>query len=105
MKSSKRIDIISCPKCGAEYLAREIYIPDAFFGKDTDIEKDYTTHRILHDLGRPLNLNESYICDYCNTPFIVKAYIRFNVEEDTRHNFNKPYVTSLKKNSLFLSED
>lgn len=105
MKSSKRFDIITCPNCGAEYLPREIYIPDAFFGKDPDIEKDCTTHTIIYDGGKPLGLNESYICDYCNTPFIVKAYIRFNVEEDVRHNFNKLHVTSLKKNSLFLSED
>ena len=105
MKSSKRIDVITCPNCGAEYLAREIFVPDSFFGKSVDIEKDHLTHKILHDFGRPLGLNESYICDYCNTPFIIKTYIRFNVEEDVRHNFNKVHTTPLKKNSLFLSED
>lgn len=105
MKSSKRFDIICCPNCGAEYLPREIYVPDAFFGKNVDIEKEHLTHKIIYDGGKPLGLNESYICDYCNTPFIVKAYIRFSVQEDERHNFNKLYATSLKKNSLFLSEE
>lgn len=100
-----RIDIINCPHCGAEYTAGEIFIPSVFLGVPQDIEKEGLTHRILFDGGKPMNTRESYICDYCNTPFKISAYVKFNVEEDTLHNFNKSYVTSLKKNSLFLDED
>lgn len=100
-----RIDIIKCPNCGAEYTAGEIFIPKYFLGYPKRIEKDHITHRILYDEGKPLDNKENYICDYCGTPFKVFAYIKFNVEEDTKHNFNKDYVTSLKKRTLFLDEE
>ena len=105
MKDYKRIDIISCPHCGAQYTAGEIYIPEYFLGKPSGIEREGATKRILQDYGRPMDTRERYICDYCNTPFNVKAFIKFNVEEDVEHNFNKDYFTSLHKNSLFLSEE
>lgn len=105
LKNNKRIDIITCPHCGAEYTAGEIYIPECFLGVPKNIDKDCVNHTILTDLGKPMDTRESYICDYCKTPFKVSAYVKFNVEEDTTHNFNKNYVTSVKKGSLFLSED
>ena len=100
-----RIDIISCPHCGAEYTAGEIYIPKVFLGNPKYLEKEALTHRILYDGGKAMDTKEHYICDYCGTPFNVFAYVKFSTEEDTKHNFNKNYVTSLKKNSLFLDED
>lgn len=100
-----RIDIIMCPHCGAEYTAGEIYIPEYFLGVPQNVEREGVTHRILFDGGKQMNTKETYVCDYCNTPFKVSAYIKFNVEEDKMHNFNKNYVTSLKKSTLFLDED
>lgn len=100
-----RIDIITCPNCGAEYTAGEIYIPNVFLGKPENIEREGFSHKILYDGGNLMNTKENYICDYCGTPFKVSAYVKFNVEEDTVHNFNKNYVTSLKKNTLFLDEE
>ena len=38
--------VITCPRCGAEYLAQEIYLPTAFFGKANYIEKSEDTHKI-----------------------------------------------------------
>ena len=100
-----RIDIITCPQCGAEYTAGEIFIPESFVGTPKNIEKEGTTHKILFDGGKPMDTKESYVCDYCNTPFKVSAYVRFNVEEDSVHNFNKNFITPLKKSVLFLDED
>ena len=94
-----------CPNCGAEYTAGEIYLPKYFLGVPRDIERDATTHRILYDMGKPMDTKETYICKYCNTPFKVSAYVKFNVEEDVKHNINKNYVTSLKKKTLFLNEE
>ena len=105
MKENKRIDIISCPYCNAQYTAGEIYIPKYFLGVPKDIERESTTKRILNDFGTPMNTRERYVCDYCNTPFKINAFIKFNVEEDTKYNFNKDYTTSLSKNQLFLKED
>ena len=100
-----RIDIIRCPNCGAEYTAGEIYLPEYFLGKPKYLEKDYITHKILYDNGKPMNTKEYFTCEYCNTPFIVSAYVKFNVEEDAKHNFNKNYTTHIEKNLLFLNED
>lgn len=105
MAKSKRIDIITCPKCGAEYTAGEIYLPQVFLGVPNDVEREGTTKTILSDFGTPMNTNERYICDYCNTPFKVKAYVRFSTEVDTNYDFSEPYSTNLKKSSLFLKED
>ena len=53
MAKSKRIDIITCPKCGAEYTAGEIYIPEVFLGVPDDIEREGTTKTILNDFPEP----------------------------------------------------
>lgn len=105
MREPKRIDIITCPNCGAQYTAGEIYLPKSFLGIPKDIERDNNTKRILYDYGKPMDTKEKYVCDYCYTPFNIKAYIKFIVEEDTEHNFNTGYYTELNKPSLFLSED
>lgn len=103
--SKNRKDIIRCPKCGAEYLAGEIYLPEEFLGIPDDIEREATTHKIITDFGKPMNLNERYICDYCDTPFTVKAHVTFSVDVDDAYNFNEPYTTTVRKTSLFLKED
>lgn len=97
--------VITCPCCGAEYLAQEIYIPTAFFGKTSHIEKDETTHKILDVCGGDLDLEEKYTCDFCNTPFNVTAKITFNVKEDVRRNFDQDYVTRINKEKFLFSED
>ena len=102
--SFKRYDIIRCPHCNAEYTAGEIYIPKSFLGVPCELEKEATTHRILFDAGEPMDTHEHFVCEYCNTPFDVDAYVTFSVKEDTIKNFNQNHVTTLRKNSLFLSE-
>ena len=96
---------ITCPRCGAEYLPQEIYIPNTFFGKASYIEKDSTSHQITQVYGTDLDLEENYICDVCNTPFNVSAKISFTTKEDTRRNFNEEYETKLTKEKILLEED
>ena len=104
MKNHRRVDIISCPVCGAQYTAGEIYLPKKFLGVPKNIERDINKH-ILHDFGDPMNTKESYICDKCNSPFTVKASVKFLVEEDVKHNISSKYYTQLKTSSIFLKED
>lgn len=100
----KRI-VITCPRCGAEYLPQEIYIPTVFFGKASYIEKDEKTHQILDLYGSDLDLEENYICDFCNSPFTVTAKISFNTKEDLKRNFDEDYTTRINKERILLPED
>ena len=103
MENTKLITI-KCPTCGAEYLPAEIYLPDAFFGRPSHIEKD-ADNKITHVIGSKMNLFEQYTCDHCNVPFKVTAKLQFNTKAETKVDFDTDYTTSLKKETLFLSED
>ena len=94
-----RRDIITCPNCGAEYTAGEIYIPQAFFGKPEELERESLTHKIINDFGKKMDLREEYKCDYCGTHFEVQAYIKLVVTEIKRR---KPITKT--KSSLFSKE-
>ena len=97
--------MIKCPRCGAEYLPKEIYIPRAFFGTADDINKDSISHKVIDYCGTNMDTNESYICGYCNVPFLVSARVTFSTKEDKKHNFTEDYKTKLVKEQIFLSED
>ncbi len=97
--------VITCPCCGAEYLAQEIYIPSSFFGKASRIEKDECTHQIIDVYGSDLDLEEKYTCDFCNTPFTITAKISFNTKEDVKRNFQEDYVTRISKERFVFEED
>lgn len=98
---NRKIKVIKCPKCGREYLPAEIFYPKHFFGKVSDIIKDYSGE-IIAFTGDTMNLSETYICDNCNTSFKVSAKINFDVEVDQATNFAQDYVTKPEqKFSLF----
>ena len=79
----KKSQLISCPHCGYQYLPKEIYLPNFFFGETKEVSRD-TNGRIV-DIDKPiLNLTESYICDKCSTKFNVTAKILFQC--DTNEN-------------------
>ena len=77
---SKRIDIICCPKCGAEYTAGELFIPKVFLGVPKYIERD-ENNKIIQDAGSAMCLTERYQCDYCNTVFKINASVKFSTSE------------------------
>ncbi len=72
--------IIKCPKCNAEYMAAEIFLPDSFLGKPFNIVKG-VQHNVLGYDGEDMDLEEEYQCDYCNCKFKVKATVAFKAEE------------------------
>ena len=102
MKKNK-IDTISCPYCGCEYLPSEIFVP-SFIGHPKYIEKD-TSGKILNCYGKMFDPIEYYICDKCNTKFKIKADVKFKTYIEHKTNMNEDFTMQLKKTSLFLNED
>lgn len=100
-KENKIKHIIKCPYCGAEYLPEEIFYPDSFFGKPTDIIKN-SKGEIEFFNGESLNLKEHYCCDYCNKEFDVVVGITLEAVKD---DFNEDYSSTIYKNRLTLKED
>lgn len=101
MGNNKREKVIKCPNCGCEYLPAEIYLPNEFLGRPKHIDKEHMTGRILEYMGNSMNINETYICDKCDTPFKVFANVNFNTQKLNESG----YKTSFKKERLFLKEN
>ncbi len=99
---SKKLDVITCPYCGREYLPSEIYLPNSFLGKVTDVMR-MVDGSIEAYFGKNMDLKESYICDKCNSEFNVQAKVTFKTfpKQDTK--FKEEYVTRI--NRLKMSED
>jgi len=72
--------VIKCPKCNAEYMAAEIFLPDYFVGHPEHIIKG-VDHNILGYAGNDMDLEEEYQCDYCNTKFKVSTTVTFKTTE------------------------
>lgn len=103
MRLSAPIQNIICPHCGAEYLPAEIYYPNEFLGKPTDIEK--TNGKIESYLGKSMNPKETFVCDSCFNKFEVTAKISFKTQPIDKYDMSKAYVTPLFEDKLTLDED
>lgn len=101
---TRKFELISCPKCGREYLPAEIFVPRSFFGKPVDIVRD-VYGRILDYDGTSVDAIETYTCDNCNTLFQVRAKMTFVVDNTELGNMDEEYVTPLYKNTLFMDEE
>ena len=82
-------DVVKCPYCGAEYLVSEIFLPEDL------LDKAYTIHKNENGIiefvnGKEAELIESYICDYCDKQFIVKASMSYVSMKD---DVEEEYVT------------
>lgn len=99
---NKKLEIIHCPKCDAEYLPSEIFLPDIFLGKTNPVIKD-ENGKIIDFAGKSMDLHENYTCDYCNTTFKIRTQIQFFTEINNTENFSEDYVTKLTK--LTLNEE
>lgn len=97
-----KIEKITCPKCGREYLPSEIYIPDAFFGRPQDIDRT-SKGKIESFTGKAMDLEETYICDTCKCKFNVVAKLSFKVTEMNKYDMSK-YSTPLFEPKLTLFE-
>ena len=91
----RKLVVITCPKCGREYLPAEIYVPDVFIGKPDIIKRDIDG-TIKDFTGTSLDLDELYCCDSCNTSFKITAKVSFETCVDERTDFNSEYETLLK---------
>lgn len=98
-KSGNKIRI-TCPHCKtARYLPGEIFMPGPIIGKPVEVVKDALGDIIFVDYDKEKNLpnlTESYICDYCNKPFVVEASITYKaVFEAPEKDFSQEYVSLL----------
>ena len=68
--------VITCPKCGKEYMPSQIFIPKYFFGEPISIDRD-NDRKIVGYIGTDMDTNETFCCDECNTEFHIKTKISF----------------------------
>lgn len=92
---------IICPQCGAEYHPAEIFIPDYILGKPKDIIKD-ENKRIISVNGLEQDLEETYICDKCNTKFKVLTKLDFTTKVVPK--LENTTKISLRKYSMTMEE-
>ena len=87
----KGYKVVTCPYCGAQYLVSEIFMPESL------LDKAYTTHKNENGIiefvdGKQAELEESYVCDYCNKQFKVEASTYYVARKD---DVEEDYVTRL----------
>lgn len=99
---NKKLEVITCPYCGREYLPSEIYLPNSFLGKATNIMR-MTDGTIEAFFGKGMDLKESYICDKCNSEFNVQAKVTFKSFPLKDNKFKEEYITKI--NRLTMPED
>ena len=94
--TAKKNPIIKCPHCNAQYLAAEIFMPGALFGRPDDLVKDALGKIIYEDYeeGNAPNMIEHFTCEYCDKPFVIEATISYkSMEEEPAKDFSSPYVS------------
>ena len=70
--------IISCPKCGYQYLPGEIYDPKYFLGQPKNIVRN-NIGEILGYEGIVMDPDETFICEHCGEEFKVSCKTSFSV--------------------------
>lgn len=93
---------IRCPHCGAHYLPNEIFIENGLLGNAHNIVKT-SKGEIVSYQGKPYDLQEKYVCDYCNKEFLIEGTLSFKttVVED----FEEEYVKTIYENRIELEEN
>lgn len=91
--------IIRCPRCGAEYLPGEIYLPSSLIGQPDEVVRDSVGKIIYEDYYTPErepDAVEHFTCDYCEKPFVIEAVITYKTKEEAPENdFSTNYVSLL----------
>lgn len=100
----RKLEVITCPCCGREYLPAEIYLPNSFIGKPKSIVRN-EQQQIESFSGPSMDVVETYKCDKCDSVFKVFARITFAAELRPNLNFDKAYESPVASNDLFLQEE
>lgn len=103
-KDKARDKIIVCPHCGYEYLPAEIFIPKAFFGSPSYIDRN-TIGEIEIFEGTTMDTTENYICDKCGKEFTVTSELRFRTNKKENKSMDEVYVSNIYHNKISLFED
>lgn len=93
---NKDFPVIKCPVCGTCYIPSEIYMPDSFFGKQTEITRR-PSGEIDFYLGSDPDMNEEFICEGCLSKLHIHANLTFNIDVVKEENFDEDYSTSISK--------
>ena len=101
---NNRLSKIICPKCGAQYLPGEIYLPNAFLGQPRNVARD-CTGKIVDYSGNSMDLKETYICDKCGCKFGVKAVVQFYTDVKETTNTVQPFRLPLRKDAKLIKAD
>lgn len=102
--SNRKLITIECPKCGRQYLPSEIYLPNSFLGKPSEIAKTSAGKIDVFD-GLSMNLKEEYICDGCGCNFEVVANVNFrSFEKNPKKTFSTVYTTPIEVKKIALFE-
>lgn len=101
MKKQK-LEIITCPYCGREYLPSEIFLPKSFIGDAKSIVRT-TAGKIDTFFGQSMDLKESYVCDKCLGEFNVSARVSFFTKK-VDNQFQEEYRSKINK-KICLKED
>ena len=99
----KKDSLITCPYCGREYLPAEIYVPNQFFGRPVDIDRDPAGKIEVYD-GSPVDLEEEYCCEGCGKTFKVSAEIKFKTAMSDFEAFEETYTTPIQSARISLFE-
>lgn len=91
---SRKLNVITCPKCGREYMPAEIFIPKNLLGAPSVIKRN-ADGKIEDFIGTDMDLNERYCCDSCNTVFGVVADISFRSSVDARFDIMNDYSSEM----------
>lgn len=100
----KKEAVITCPRCGCEYLPAEVYVPEAFFGKPEDIDRTSAGKIDVYG-GTAMDLHEEYTCEHCGATFEVTAEIKFKTAEKTEEDFDSVFTSPLPQRISLFEED
>lgn len=83
LKTSKNL-IITCPHCGAQYHAGEIFSAYSFTGRPEEVMRDCVGKLLYFEYakGREADPIEHFICESCDRAFQIEAQLTFKVKEE-----------------------
>jgi DNA-directed RNA polymerase subunit M/transcription elongation factor TFIIS len=95
--------IIKCPKCGAEYLASEIFYPEDLLGSCKNILRDENNKIIMLEDGEEPSLEEDWECYNCGCNFKASLSIKGSSLYNSNYDFSEDYTIKAEddKEKLF----